>query len=450
MSIASLAFTGVSKFSSDLQTVLSRAVSIASLPIQGLQNDQTTLLSRKTALSSLGELVDGFASSLAALGELGDGQAMDASSNNGSVITAQVTGSAPAGVYYLSEVSQIAETAVAASTQVYATADNTDVSGAGNYLELVVNGETHVFNLTAGQDNLNGIRDLINESGAGVNASVINTGAGYALSVSGAETGEKTIELWTGAGRTGTNLLATVTAGADAEFVLNGQTITSSSNTIEDVIPGVSFTLHEETGVGETAAITVGSNSSSLVAALQDFASMYNTLRNGVEAQSVSADGVLAGNSVLIEVRRQMQSIVSLPGAGAIATLADLGLTFDQEGTLSVDASVIGAFDADQLAAAFAFVGASASGLGSLADSMSDLTDPLDGMIQLEQDSIDQADERLSERIATMTDRLDSMQRDLFQRLQAADALLSKFESQQSLIEASMASLTYMIYGKQE
>jgi flagellar hook-associated protein 2 len=268
--------------------------------------------------------------------------------------------------------------------------------------------------------------------------------------VSGSETGAKTIELWTGAGRTGTNLLAPVTPGADAEFVLNGQTITSSTNTIEDVIPGVTFTLHEETGVGETAAITVGSSSASLTAALQDFASMYNTLRRGLEAQSVSADGVLAGNAVLIEVRRQMQAIISFQGAGAISTLADLGLTFDQEGTLSVDSSVISGFDSDTLAAAFQFAGASANGLGSLADSMSALTDPLDGMIQLEQDSIDQADERLSERIAAMTERLDSMQRELFQRLQAADALLSRFESQQGLIEASMTSLKYMMYGKQE
>ena len=46
-------FTGSSRYSSDLQQVLSRAVSIASLPLHLLNNQLTTLQSRSSALDSL-------------------------------------------------------------------------------------------------------------------------------------------------------------------------------------------------------------------------------------------------------------------------------------------------------------------------------------------------------------------------------------------------------------
>ena len=46
MSITPLTFTGVSTYSNDFQTILSRAVQIAQLPLKALQNRDTGLTAR--------------------------------------------------------------------------------------------------------------------------------------------------------------------------------------------------------------------------------------------------------------------------------------------------------------------------------------------------------------------------------------------------------------------
>ena len=54
MPITPLTFSGISSYSTDFQTVLERAVKIASLPLKLLQNENADVLGRKTQLASLG------------------------------------------------------------------------------------------------------------------------------------------------------------------------------------------------------------------------------------------------------------------------------------------------------------------------------------------------------------------------------------------------------------
>ena len=67
MPFTPLAFTGVSSYSDDLNTVLKRAVSIASLPLKRLQNEDADILSKKTALGSLTAAVAQLGAGLRAL-----------------------------------------------------------------------------------------------------------------------------------------------------------------------------------------------------------------------------------------------------------------------------------------------------------------------------------------------------------------------------------------------
>src|SRR5438093_201464 len=67
-----LVFTGISSFSSDFQTVLNRAVSIASLPLKRLQNDDVDILQKKQLLGSLNSAVGALGASVAALGTVAE------------------------------------------------------------------------------------------------------------------------------------------------------------------------------------------------------------------------------------------------------------------------------------------------------------------------------------------------------------------------------------------
>ncbi len=67
---APITLTGVSQYSSDLQSVLNRAVAIAQIPITALQNSDATVLSQECWLGQLQSTVATLGASLSALGIL--------------------------------------------------------------------------------------------------------------------------------------------------------------------------------------------------------------------------------------------------------------------------------------------------------------------------------------------------------------------------------------------
>jgi flagellar hook-associated protein 2 len=98
-SASPLYFNGTSTYSSDLQQVISRAVSIASLPITQLENTVSTLTSEQSALSSLSATFSSLQSDLAALNTaVGSGNVAATSSNN-TVAKATASAGAMTGAY---------------------------------------------------------------------------------------------------------------------------------------------------------------------------------------------------------------------------------------------------------------------------------------------------------------------------------------------------------------
>ncbi len=147
MATSPLTFTGISRFSNDLQTILQRAVRIASLPIQKMQLDQKSILEQKTALGSLGSAVSGLTSSFADLGLLGSRGAVATTSSNAAVATALVTGS-PAAASYTVAVTSAATKAQAATALTLADAGATAPRANGLY-QLTVGSNVDAFDLLA-------------------------------------------------------------------------------------------------------------------------------------------------------------------------------------------------------------------------------------------------------------------------------------------------------------
>ena len=96
MSLPPISFTGVSEFADDFQVILERAFEVATLPINGLQTEQTLNLARQQQLGNLAAAVQSLESSFAALGIQGKNGAITASSSDTDVATVTVTGSASA------------------------------------------------------------------------------------------------------------------------------------------------------------------------------------------------------------------------------------------------------------------------------------------------------------------------------------------------------------------
>src|SRR5690606_5847052 len=105
-----------------------------------------------------------------------------------------------------------------------------------------------------------------------------------------------------------------VTAAKNAELTINGVQIVSGSNTIKDVIEGVTLTLTKVTS--EPATLTVSRDTSAARTAIQGFVDAYNAVQSTIaNLTAYSADtqvgSVLSGDAVARSVQSSVRSIMN-------------------------------------------------------------------------------------------------------------------------------------------
>jgi flagellar capping protein FliD len=132
----------------------------------------------------------------------------------------------------------------------------------------------------------------------------------------------------------------------NASFKLNGLTITRTTNSINDVIEGVTFNLFSATPSParldlSRETVSIKDNIQGLVTAYNDFEETLKIL--GDRASEVEEfGGALAGDNLLQSVRNQVRSMItsdsSTPGK-TIKAARDVGLSIDRYGKLTLDES---------------------------------------------------------------------------------------------------------------
>jgi flagellar hook-associated protein 2 len=444
MGIAPLAFTGVSQYSSDFQTILNRAVQVAQIPINLLQNKDSDLLQQKTLLGSLNTSTADLASSLESLGTIAANQAVTASSSDSTVVSVTNSGASSPATYTINSITSIASAASERSVNSYVDSTSSPVSSTGT-VKLTVGAQD--YTLTLSNNSLVGLRDQINALGAGVTASILTTGGGNYLSVSANATGATTLSLTDDPTGAQTALLTNTNQGTDAQFQVNGINVTQNSNLVNSVIPGVTFSLLKSSASPVT--ISLQSDRSQLSSALQDFVGKLNTLKSDLQAQTGKNAGLLSGSSIVSGLQQTLWRLTSYhTDTGTVRSLADLGIAFDSTGKASFDQTSFNALSDTQIADGFKFVGSTTSGLAGFTADLQQYSDPVTGLIRTEQDGIDRTDRTIQDQISTLSDRINIMQAGLSKRLAAADALAAQLQSQQLGLTASLQGLNYVLYGK--
>ncbi len=189
-------FHHISQYSSDFQSILTRAQQIEQLPITALQNQVTADQNDSTALDTLDPLVASVGSDVASLGALAANGGLAASSSDTSLATAVTTGTAAPGSYTISDIKSLASEASEMSLTGYANTTTSSVSASG-YVNLVVGSQTYQLNISQ-NNNLTGLVNAINSSGANVTASILTTGTGATpdyLVVAANSSGATTLQL---------------------------------------------------------------------------------------------------------------------------------------------------------------------------------------------------------------------------------------------------------------
>ena len=452
-SITPLSFTGVSTYSNDFQTILTRAVNIASLPLKLLQNTESDLLQRKSQLSSFGDSVSALTGSFATLSKAVSTSGVQASSSDTSLVTATASGASTVSNYTINTITSLASAASETSTSGFADSTAAAVSSTGS-LKLVVGDKSYNINLSNARNNLVGLQNAINSLGAGVSASILTTGTGATpnyLSISSNTNGETHLQLFDDPTGTNTNILTSANQGSDAVFQLNNITVHRQSNTVNDLIPGVSFNLVAKTA--NPVTLTLSSSSSALSNALSSFVSNYNGLRSQVDGQIGSGAGLLSGDSIVIQTSGILRNIAGYTSSGpvtatSVQSLADLGVTFSAQGQASFDSTKVANFSDAQLTSAFAFVGTASKGFASLGGNLQQLSDPVNGLIKEQQNSYTVQDNKLKTQISNLQTRIGLLTTATQARLSQMDALIASLQSQQTVITASIQSVNLALFGK--
>lgn len=218
---------------------------------------------------------------------------------------------------------------------------------------------------------LEGLRDAINDADFGVQASIINDGSGYRLSIvaasgvgneleitveeaGGAPSNTDGNDLSRFAFNTGVTSFENVETqqGKDAILTLNGLTISRSSNTIDDIVEGLSLDVLKA-APGEKVTITVTEDKAFAEQTVRDFVEAYNIFLEALEpimgtTEVENDDGTTStvvgslardslAKSTLSSIRNLISSTVTGLADSNFTSLTNVGIRTELDGTLSIN-----------------------------------------------------------------------------------------------------------------
>ena len=423
-----ITFSGSSTFSSSFQQVLQRAVSIASLPMQEVEAQVTTLQGQESDLSSLQGTFSSFQNSLQDVASAVTGNVSASSSNSGVVAAAAQSNTLP-GTYSIqvSSIGSSTTTISGAGSPAVTDPTSKNISSSLNYT-LTVKGTPTTLTLTS--NSLDSLATAINDSNSGVSATVVNLGSNaspdYRLSVTSNEWGADTIQLNDGA----KNLLSNVQTGADAQYTVNGNStvLTSTSNQVT-LAPGLTATL-VSASPGNTVTITVAASEQALSTALSNFATAYNSAVGALANEHGQGGGALTGQSLVYSLGDALSQINQYTASsGSVMDLSDLGLVLDSTGHLSFDASK---FSGQTAAGIQQFLGSvSSSGfLQAANNALTSAADPTSGLLASELTTIANEITTDNSKVSDDQTRVNTIQANLQAQLSAADAAIAVLQEQ--------------------
>lgn len=364
----------------DVNGIVSQLMSVEQQPLAALARKEATQQNRMAAYGALKGSLTALQGALSGLSDASKfQQSKNVAVNDTTILTASATSIATAGSYSL-EVSKLAQaqklltvgqasssTVVGNGTLTFSFGSIDKTGGSfdsvtGKYTDATFTGNgaaVKTVTIDASNNSLEGIRDAVNKANIGVTASIINDGSStpyrlsFSVNNSGASNSLKigvagdaplqTLLAHDPASNAGQALSETVTS-QNAEFKVDGVAVTKSSNSVTDVIQGVTLNLLKAS-VGSTAKVTVSTGSANIADPLGTFVKAYNDL-NKQMADMTAYDpktkqgAVLVGDSAIRTIQNQLRTALNQTVEGVSASynsLSKIGVAFQKDGSLLVD-----------------------------------------------------------------------------------------------------------------
>ncbi|SMY33191.1 Flagellar hook-associated protein 2 [Photobacterium malacitanum] len=438
------------------------------------------------SLSAYGQVKSSISSMQSMLEKFGKDEAFNgqkATSDNSDYVAVKATAKAKNGSYTIN-VEQMAQSHKLMGKELFS--GDPEASLGSGEMVIKVGDKSMTLNITEDNDDLSSIVDAINnaEDNPGLTATVINTGeeGGSKIVFSTTETGvENTIEIDTSAM---TGQLASLAysadmpeaerkvdemqAAQDARIKIdNFTTVTSSNNTFEDVIEGVTLDLKKLTGTSGTdnpetddvdvksVKITIESDEKSTKDSLKSFVDSYNSLMGtidkltGFDADKEPDDpnraGALNGDSLTRSVTTQMRNLLNEPIEinGKLYQMSDFGISIQRDGTLELeeDSDKLDDIISENFAVIGQFFAQEDSGFLAKADKLLDsFTDKTDGSLSVKEETLKERQKSLDDDMAELNKRMVAYEDRTYKQFLAMDEAIGQMNNQLSSMMSLMMS----------
>ena len=339
------AATGAASEGIDVTAAVNAAVTAAEAPENAWESQQTTLQSQTIALTQIQTDVTSLDNDMQSLNSLtGPLAAATVTSSNSSI----VTGSAAAGSATGNDLVVVNSLATTASYSSSAVASATTDLPEETITITPAGGSAATITTGSGVNTLTDLENAINSAGIGVTASIITDASGARLAITSNSSGSAGSFAVSATG--GSFGFTPAEAGSNASLTVNGISVSSASNTVTGVLPGVTLNL-QSASPGTEVTLAVSPDTTQASSAINQFVTDYNTLITAVNNQftytSGSGQGVLSEDPTVQTLQSDLLGSLgytSTTGTGSSSStlsLASLGISVNTDGTLTVDSGTL-------------------------------------------------------------------------------------------------------------
>ncbi len=313
----------------------------------------------------------------------------------------------------------------------------------------VINGSTTTTINISSTDSLQSLIGKINSANAGVQASEVNTGSPITpfRLVLNSDQGGTAGNLQFDTSNSPLSLTQT-TAGQNALLLVGSGTggfiASSATDTFSNVLAGADITL---TGTSANpVALTVAQDPSALASSIQAVVNGYNAVVSNVASATAyntttNSAAVLEGNTAVLQVQEQLSNLVSGQLSGnsgsLVQSLADLGISVNQDGTLSLNSNTLSTLLATNPQDVQQFLSAANSGLSTqFKNALTQLAGPNNSLLSNTTSALATNILNNEAQITQMNTQLTSEQNSLTAQFDQMEVTVAKLQANLSAISA--------------
>jgi flagellar hook-associated protein 2 len=445
----------------DFGYILNAVMAQERQPLAALETRKTTLQTQNTAFGTLAGKLTSLGAAADKLKDLGSMSVLSASSSDEGV-GASATGGTVRGTYGV-VVSELARAQVTASSSTFTA--TTDVVGTGGSITLTPTSGAPVTISLTGSTTLAELADLINDDeDSAATASVVQVATGsYKLVLTARETGLSNAFTLTSAltggsgvaftdtdndGVSGDSALDNAQSALDAAFTVNGLPVTSASNTVENVVPGVTLTLAKK-DPATNVVVSVSRDVDKAKELVTSFITAYNNIVTFMKEQStaaISGKASIGRDPLLRGFKDNLRdAMLREYTGGTFTSLPAVGIGFDRDGKMTLDSDAfeeVMSSSVTDVQRLFSGADGESGAFGRLSGVIDDYTES-GGLVAIIRERLDAQVTGLNTRISNMEAMLELRRSALQQEYIAADLLMTRLKSQSSSLQSIGSNISF-------